>query len=331
MLAVLALAALVPAAGDSVKVTITEFTVPWENSRPRDPYVDHRGRIWFVGQVGNYIAYLIPSTGEFKRYELDPGVNPHNLIVEASGTVWYAGNRAAHIGKLDPETGTITKYPMPDPAARDPHTLIFDGKGHIWFSVQGGNMVGRLVMATGQVDLVKMPTPNARPYGIVIDRNGRPWFDEFGTDKIGTLDPKTMELKEYRLPDARARPRRIALTSDGLVWYGDYSRGYLGRIDPKTGEVKEWPAPSGGQSLPYAMASDDQDRVWFVETGPKPNRLVAFDPRSETWVNNTPVLPSGGGTVRHMVYHAPTKTIWFGTDTNQIGKAVIGPARELTP
>jgi virginiamycin B lyase len=316
-------------AADTVQVA--EWLVPWGDSRPRDPYVDPTsGRIWFVGQAGNYIAVFDPKTEEFKRYEIDPGVHPHNLIVDEKGTVWYAGNRAAHIGKLDPATGKITKIMMPDSAARDPHTLIFDGRGNIWFSVQGGNMVGRLVMETGKVDLVKMTRPRARPYGIVVDPSGRPWFDEFGTNRIGTVDPKTLELKEYDLPNERARPRRIAMTSDGMIWYGDYSRGYLGRLDPKTGEVKEWPNPSGQQSLPYAMAVDDQDRIWFVETGPKPNLLVGFDSKTETFFSKTPVLPSGGGTVRHMIFHKPTRTIWFGTDTNQLGRAVI-PTRELVP
>ena len=114
---------------------ITEWVVPWENTRPRDPYVDGQGRVWFVGQVGNYLAYLDPGTGDFRRYELDPGTGPHNLIVDDDGFVWYAGNRAMHIGRLDPETGEIEKHMMPTPDARDPHTLIFDQNGDIWFSV----------------------------------------------------------------------------------------------------------------------------------------------------------------------------------------------------
>jgi len=327
MLALAMLAGLAPA--DTVK--ITEFTVPYENSRPRDPYVDGRGRVWFVGQVGNYVAYYDQGAGQFRRYELDPGVNPHNLIVDRDGMVWYAGNRAAHVGKLDPATGAVTKYPMPDSAARDPHTLVFDNSGNIWFTVQGGNMVGRLVKATGKVDLVKMTRPRARPYGIWIAPDGTPWFCEFGTNRMAKVDPKSLELTEYDLPNERTRPRRMAITSDGFVWYVDYTRGYLGRLDPKTGAVKEWANPSGAQSLPYAMTVDDQDRLWFVETGVRPNLLVGFDPKTGRFFSSTPVLPSGGGTVRHMVFHGPTRTIWFGTDTNQLGKAEIPRGQQLVP
>jgi virginiamycin B lyase len=303
-------------------LAVTEWKVPWERTRPRDPFVDAEGRVWFVGQEGNYVAYLEPKSGSFKRYELEAGTNPHNLVVER-GAVWFTGNRNARILKLDPASGKITTYPMPDPAAKDPHTLTFDQKGNGWFSVQNGNFVGHLVTATGQVYLMKMPTANARPYGIVIDSKGRPWFDEFGTNKIGTIDPATMKLREYPLPDERARPRRIAVTSDGAIWYGDYTRGFLGRLDPATGAVREWALPSGAASMPYAMASDDRDRIWLVETGVQPNRIVGFDPRSSSFFSVTPISESGGLTVRQMVFHAPTRELWFGTDANTIARAKV--------
>ena len=111
-------------------------------------------------------------------------------------------------------------------------------------------------------------------YGIVLDAKGRPYFDEFGTNKIGTIDPANGELKEYTLPSDRTRPRRIAMTSDGVIWYGDYTRGYLGRLEPATGKIEEFAMPSGPASLPYAMATDDQDRIWVAETGIQPKRCM---------------------------------------------------------
>ncbi|MGH7544950.1 MAG: virginiamycin B lyase family protein [Gemmatimonadota bacterium] len=302
-------------------VEIREWPVPWENSRPRDPYVGPQGRVWFVGQRSDYVAYLVPETGEFRRYELEAGAGPHNLIVDPKGSVWYAGNRAAHIGKLDPKTGEIVKFPTPNPA-RDPHTLVFDSKGDIWFTNQGGNAVGKLTTATGDVRVIPVPTPNARPYGIGVDKSGRPWIVLLGTNKLATVDPATMQLREITIPRAGTRPRRIAITSDQKIWYVDYAGGALGRYDPATGAFEEWPAPSGERARPYAMAVDDKDRLWFVETGPAPNRLVGFDPKTKEFFSVTEI-PSGGGTVRHMVFHAPTRTLWFGTDENTIGRARV--------
>ena len=63
-------------------IDITEWRVPWQNTRPRDPFVDTRNRVWFVGQTGDYIAYLDPSTGKFERLDLEQGTGPHNLVVD---------------------------------------------------------------------------------------------------------------------------------------------------------------------------------------------------------------------------------------------------------
>jgi virginiamycin B lyase len=307
-------------AGDATQVEIAEWPVPWEDTRPRDPYVDGQGRVWFVGQRGDYLASFEPDTAAFRRYDLDAGAGPHNLLVDREGLVWYAGNRAAHIGRLDPATGEIVQYPMPDPAARDPHTLVFDPAGDIWFTVQGGNFVGKLTTATGRVDLIRVPTPGARPYGIVADGAGRPWFVAFGTHKVGTVDQKTLELREISLPREAARPRRLDLTADGGVWYVDYAQGYLGRLDPATDGVREWRVPGGEGARPYALAADDRGRLWFVETGPRPNRLVGFDPGTEQFFSRTEI-PSGAGSVRHMIFHRPAREIWFGTDENTLGRA----------
>jgi virginiamycin B lyase len=303
-------------------VDIKEWPVPWEQTRPRDPFVAPDGKVWFVGQTGDYVAYLIPETGEFKRYELDRGTGPHNLIVADDGFVWYAGNRTGHIGKLDPKDGTITKFPMPDPNARDPHTLVFDSKGNIWFTLQGANRIGKLTVATGEVQLVEVPTPRARPYGIEVDAEDRPWIVLVGTNKLVSIDPATMTLREIVLPRAEARPRRLAITSDNHIWYVDYAAGYLGRYDPKSGKFDEWRAASGESARLYAMAADHEDRLWMVATGPEPNQLLGFDPKTSEFFSETAV-PSGGGTVRHMVYHEATKSIWFGTDANTIGRALV--------
>ena len=303
-------------------VDIKEWQVPWDQTRPRDPYVDQQHRVWFVGQSGDYIAVLKSELGQFHQFKLDSGTGPHNLIVDKQGQVWYAGNRAAHIGKLDPVTGNITKYPMPDPKATDPHTLIFGKKRDIWFTVQHGNFVGHLDMDTGQIQLMPLPTPHARPYGIVLDNTHSPWFVEFGTHKFGTIDPDTHTVREIPLSRSEARPRRLGVSSSGVIWYVDYAGGYLGSYHPKTGHIQEWPVPGGSDARPYAMTIDEQDRVWFVETGSKANRLVGFDIQTGNVISLTDI-PSGGGTVRHMVYHHPTRTIWFGTDTNTIGRASV--------
>lgn len=307
-------------------VDIREWKVPYENSRPRDPFAVDENSVWFVGQAGGYIAHLNPKSGEMYKIDLREGEGAHNLIVAPDGIVWYAGNRLGVIGRVDPQTKEIEEIPMPDPAARDPHTLILDEEEeHIWFSLQGANMIGRLTIEDRMVDLVPSQTERSRPYGIKFGPDGSVWVSLFGTNKLANLDPETMELREIVLPREEIRPRRLEVTDDGRVWYGDYMKGVLGVYDPETEKFKEWPMPQGEGAKPYAMAKDGEGRIWMVATGVSPNVFVGFDPKTEKFFSATEV-PSGGGTIRHMHYHAPSGAIWFGTDTNYVGRAVVEPA-----
>lgn len=315
------MAAALPVSADK-PVSINEWKVQWEDSRPRDPFAVSKDEVWFVGQEGHYLARLDVKTGKMEQVDLPDDAGPHNLIVGSDGAVWYAGNLKGYIGRYDPKTKQIEKIAMPDAAARDPHTLIEDAKGDIWFTVQGGNMMGRLDMKTRKVDLIKSKTERSRPYGIKIAPDGDPWVVLFGTNKLAHIDADTLALTEIDIPRASARPRRIEITSDGRIWYGDYADGKLGVYDSKTKAFKEWDLPSRANSRPYGMASDDKDRIWVVETGVQPNKLVGFDPKGETFFSTTDI-PSGGGTVRHMHYLKPAQEIWFGADTNTIGRAKI--------
>ena len=75
-------------------------------------------------------------------------------------------------------------------------------------------------------------------------------------------------------------------------------------------------------AAPGPLADDAEGRLWFVETHPEPNRFVGFDPETEEFFSITPI-PSGAGAVRHMVFYADRNAIWFGTDTNNLGKASL--------
>lgn len=306
---------------ENATLDITEWQVPWADTRPRDPWYGPDGLVWFVGQVGHYVATFDPSSGEFHRYDLQQGAGPHTVIVDEEGA-WYAGNRVQHIGFIQPETGAIETIPLPGEGPRDPHTMAFTRDGDIWFSVQHGNQVGFLKRDSRQITLYPVDSPFSRPYGLVVDAQDRPWFVLFGTNALGTIDPQVGKVHEIRLPRGDARPRRLGIGTDGTIWYVDYAQGYLGRYDPATQAIEEWRTPAAQRSGPYAMGIDAQGRPWFVETGVQPNRFVGFDPKSKTFTEPVPV-PSGGRVVRHMMFHAPTNSFWFGTDTNTIGRAQV--------
>lgn len=300
---------------------ITEWQVPWENARPRDPWRGPDGNVWFVGQTGDYVARLDPDNGTFSRIELQEGAGPHTVIVNDAG-VWYAGNRVQHIGRIDPETFEKEIIPLPGEGTRDPHTMDFTSNDDIWFTAQHANQVGFLDRASREIMLYDLETPRARPYGLVVDENDRPWIALFGTNRLATVDPVTREIEEIALPREEARPRRLDVTADGMVWYVDFVEGYLGRYDPATGAIDEWQTPGGPRAGLYAMGADGDGLIWVVETGPQPNRFIGFDPEQERFTDPI-VIRSGAGVVRHMSFDPKENAFWFGTDFNTIGRAKV--------
>jgi virginiamycin B lyase len=312
--------ALVAAESRADEPVVEEWEVEW-GGRSRDPYVGPDGRVWFVGQAGNYVACFDPETEEFRRFEIEDGTNPHTVIVDEQGYPWYAGNRNGRIGRIDPDTGEVRIFMTGE--ARDPHTMAFDGAGHIWFTSQLSNRVGRLHMVTGDYVLVVPHENPSRPYGIVIDHAGHPWVSLFNTNTVVRIDAETLALTHFEKATPASRSRRLEVTSDGSVWYVDEPRGYLGRIDRDTGGVREYPMPGGSESRPYAITKDADERLWISQTGPD-KKLVGFDPRTEQFVSVNAVSE----TIRHMDFHGPTRALWFGTDANRIGRLLTDIAVE---
>lgn len=293
---------LAPKSGGDVgelKVTIQEWSVPTKGGHPHDPAVGPGDSLWFTEQMANKLGRLDPKTGEFKEYPLNDGKNagPHGLIADKDGNIWFTANFGGYIGKLDPNTGAVKQYKMPSDKADDPHTAAFDQNGILWFTVQGGNMVGRLDPKSGKIELKEVPTESALPYGIQVTSKGIPVFCELGTNKMATIAPKTMAITEYTLPES-ARPRRLAIAADDTVYFTDFKSGHLGKLNLQTREVKMYASPGGAEANPYGIVITPDGRVWYSESGVKPNTIVRFDPKTEKFAKAD--IPSGGGVVRNM-------------------------------
>jgi virginiamycin B lyase len=306
-------AAIVPG---PAQASIKLWNVPTLGSRPHDPLAARDGSIWWTGQLSNKLGRVDPKTGTIREYTLkSPHSGPHGLVEDKDGNIVFTGNHGAFIGKLDPKTGITTEYKMPDPKVKDPHSLSIAPDGMVWFTAQQSNTVGRLDPKTGEIKLIALPTPRSRPYGILVSAKGIPTLCLFGTNKLMTVDPNTLAVKEHTLPNAASRPRRIAITGDE-VWYSDFSRGYLGRLNLATGEHKEWPSPSGPQSQPYGIVFA-KGAIWYNESFAKPNTIVRFDPKTETF--QSWAIPGGGDIVRKMDVTPDGNPVTANSLVNQVG------------
>lgn len=312
------------AAAGTLNVEIKEYEVPTPKSRPHDPALAPDGSLWYTGQGVNRLGRLDPKTGGFKEYPLKTAASgPHGLVADKDGNIWFTAISGGYVGKLDPKSGEITEYRPSDGTKIDPHTPVFDHNGVLWFTNEDTNFIGRLDPNTGKMTLTQVPTPHAVPYGIVVLPSNRPFFCEFGTNKLATIDPGTMKIREYTLPASDAHPRRVALAPDGTIFYTDFARGYLGHFDPAAGKLlKEWASPGGSDSEPYGIAVTNDGMVWYSESGVKPNTLVRFDPKFESFSSEQ--IPSGGGVVRNMVATPDRRLYLACSGVNKVAVVDLG-------
>jgi len=308
----------------AAEVSIEEWDVPTENSRPHDPAVAPDGALWFTEQRANKLGRLEPRTGQMREFLLPtPGSGPHGLVADREGNIWFTAISKGYVGKLDPKTGSVKEYPTGDRRARDPHTPVFDQRGRLWFTLEQSNFIGRLDPRSSEMQLAEVPTQDAVPYGIAVTAQGVPYFCEFGSNKLASIDPESMKIAEYPLPDG-ARPRRLAIAPDGAIFYSDYARGQLGRFDPASRRVEEWPSPGGASARPYGIAVTPDGTVWYSESGLEPNTLVRFDPRTKKF-SSTPI-PSGGGVVRNMVATSDGRVYLAESGVNKVAIAHVSVA-----
>ena len=118
----------------------------------------------------------------------------------------------------------------------------------------------------------------------------------------------------------RIVPRRIAISPDDMIWYTDFPRGFLGRLDPATGKVTEWQSPSGPKSEPYGIVFT-RGALWYNESFAKPNTIVRFDPKAETF--QTWAIPGGGDIVRNMDVMPNGNPVTANSLANQVGMVEI--------
>ncbi len=301
---------------------IREWLVPWPKTSPGHIYIDKGSRVWFISERGHYVANLTPETNEFNRYDLPKGTAPTALLIDDNRILWFASSKRKYIGSLNPATGRISEYPLPDKKAKDPYALAFDPNGDIWFTTHNSNYLGRLSPSSETFDLIEIPNRKLRLRDIVVTADNTPWAIAADDNKIFRVNRDNMSVTEFESPRAKSDFRQLATTTDGNLWFTDFEFGMLIRYVPQSGTFDEWLLPGGPKSEPNGMAIDKDDRIWLVETGQIPNRLIGFDSGTQTFLTET-AIPSGAESVSHLHYFEPAGEMWFGTKTNYVGRAKV--------
>lgn len=215
---------------------------------------------------------------------------------------------------LTPEPGIAQRATAPDSVQhtawdvpwqgrpRDPYVAP-DGD-RIWFVGQAGNYVAFFTPADGRFRQIAIDS-GTHPHTVVVDKQGNAWYAGNMNGMIGRIDGRTLAISRYPMPDAAARdPHTIDFDARGNLWFSLQNSNKMGMLDVASGQVTLIDMPTS-RSRPYGVIVAPDGTVWFDLFGT--NKIGA----------------NATNAVRHMTYDPKTRSLWYGSDQGQLGRAVV--------
>jgi len=218
------------------------------------------------------------------------GVSPSRTAVDFNGDVWVA-NRAFGT------QGTVTKIASEGCSGDDcvlfnvnigandqiPRGLAIDAEGFAWVGTYRDGRLWRLSPETGEV--VETHETGLNIYGLAIDSEGIIWIATISGSGIGAWDTSTNRLLGNWAPPGCSAPYGIAVDGDGNVWFGNWTCNSMVMLDREqfdAGTIRFETYTNGSLSRGRGVAVDGEGFVYIAASGS--NRLLKFDPRTDSWV-----------------------------------------------
>lgn len=257
--------------------------------------VEPEGNVWFTDIRKNQIVRLVPSTGEFRHYDVPTKDSwPFFLVRDRGGILYFTERVGNKVGRLDPNSGAIQEFDVLTPHAQ-PAGMTITPDGHLFFTQNSSNKVGHFDPSTGKMEDLAIPSPatpgpHYGPAGISSDAEGNVWFAELD-GRLGLIRRNDRgRIEEYPLPMPRIRPGGVAVDKWGFVWFTGLDGNIVGSFNPAHRAFRAYAIPSGApdsgpmsppevsargelpkpgmqarSTRPFGIAVDGKGRVWFSE------------------------------------------------------------------
>jgi len=248
------------AASETAPATDAPLVQEWKveyGGRPRDPYVGPDGKVWFVGQAGNYVASF----------------DPHTMAFDGRGHIWFTSQAANRVGRLDMKTGEV-RLVTPNDSPGRPYGLVIDAKGYPWVSLLNTDRIVRVDPETFAVTQFKKATPDSRSRRIEVTTDGSVWYGDEPRGFLGRINPETGEVKEYALPGgAGSKPYALTQDGDGRLWVSQTGPDKkLVAFDPK---AEKFVAALDVSDVIRHMRYDAKtDAMWFGTDANRIGRVI---------------------------------------------------------
>ena len=160
----------------------------------------------------------------------------------------------------------IIEYDFPE--STKPLYPLYDGKNSIWISDPTAPRLWQFSLDTQEF--------NSHSFDGIItvmltkDNEGKIWFNDPPRNQIGFFDPDDLKITTVTLPKIAPTINDSTTTSvqadfEGNIWIAIINKDKILKYIPDSNTFEEIQLAKG--SLPFALAIDDEGKIWFTETG----------------------------------------------------------------
>ena len=161
----------------------------------------------------------------------------------------------------------ILEYDFPE--STKPLYPLFDGNNSIWISDPTAPRLWQFSLDTQEF------TPHSFDGVVSVmltkDNNGKIWFNDPPRNQIGFFDPDNEEITTITLPKVApvidmSRTTSIQADFEGNIWIIINNKDKILKYLPDSNTFEEIQLQK--RSLPFALAIDNEGKIWFTETNP---------------------------------------------------------------
>lgn len=183
----------------------------------------------------------------------------------------------------------IIEYELPEDAK--PLFPLYDGKNSIWISDPSAPRLWQFSLDTQEFSSYSFN--GLTTTFLTQDNKGRIWFTDTPRNQIGFFDPENKQITTKTIPKldpviSENTPIFIQADFDGNIWITIVNKDRILKYLPELDVFEEIVLPDK-QSLPFALAVDEEGMIWYSTTGT--GKIGFIDPKDNqiTQISSEPL------------------------------------------
>ncbi|NND87316.1 MAG: copper resistance protein CopD, partial [Nitrosopumilus sp.] len=161
----------------------------------------------------------------------------------------------------------IIEYELPEDAK--PLFPLYDGDNSIWLSDASAPRLWQFSLDTKE--FLSYSFDGLTTTFLTQDTKGNIWFTDTPANQIGFINPITKQITTKTIPKldpviSDNSPLFIKADYNGNIWITIINKDKIVKYLPESDEFEEIVLP-GRENLPFALALDDNEKMWYTTTG----------------------------------------------------------------